>query len=117
MRRLLTQRDWQVDPRVWTIEWGVQIEPVGSGAEAVKYLGPYVARTAIGDLRILAVAVFPAPRHLRAHGDPFNRPHRRLAWVLPSASGGLLPGRILPWESPRASPQPLSSNTSAITGR
>ena len=55
MRRLLKQHDWQVDPRVWSIDWGVHIQPVGSGASAIKYLGAYVARTAIGDSRIIAV--------------------------------------------------------------
>lgn len=52
MRRQLEARGWQVDPVVWTLEWGVQIQPVGSGASAIKYLGAYVARTAIGDSRI-----------------------------------------------------------------
>lgn len=55
MRRLLEENNWQVDPHVWTLDWGVHIEPVGSGASAVKYLGAYVARTAINDARILEV--------------------------------------------------------------
>jgi hypothetical protein len=43
----------EVDPVVWTKEWGVNIQPFGSGANAIKYLGAYVCRTAIGDHRIL----------------------------------------------------------------
>ena len=53
--QLLKQHGWQVDPQVWTKEWGVHIQAAGSGAPAVKYLGIYVARTAINDPRILAV--------------------------------------------------------------
>jgi hypothetical protein len=53
--RLLKERHWPVDPVIWTKEWNVQIQPVGSGVSAVKYLGTYVARTAIRDERIVAV--------------------------------------------------------------
>jgi hypothetical protein len=54
-RQLLAQHDWQVDPEVWTTDWGVQVQPVGSGQAAIKYLGAYVARTAIADARLLAL--------------------------------------------------------------
>jgi hypothetical protein len=54
-RRLLAQHDWQVDPEVWRINWGVQVQPVGSGEPAIKYLGAYVARTAIADSRLVAI--------------------------------------------------------------
>jgi len=53
--RLLKEQNWQVDPTVWGKDWGVHIQPVGSGAAALKYLGAYVARTAIGDARIIQV--------------------------------------------------------------
>jgi hypothetical protein len=53
--RLFKAHDWQVDPQVWNTMWGVHIQPAGSGAAAVKYLGTYVARTAINDTRLLAV--------------------------------------------------------------
>jgi hypothetical protein len=53
--RLFKEHDWQVDPQVWSTMWGVHIQPAGSGAAAVKYLGTYVARTAINDTRLLAV--------------------------------------------------------------
>jgi hypothetical protein len=44
-----------VDPAVRSMAWGVNIKPFGSGANAIKYLGAYVCRTAIGDSRIRAV--------------------------------------------------------------
>jgi hypothetical protein len=53
--QLLKQQDWPVDPQVWGKDWGVHIQPAGSGASAVKYLGAYVARTAINDARMLAL--------------------------------------------------------------
>ena len=53
--RLFQAHDWQVNPDVWGKEWGVHIQPAGSGAAALKYLGAYVARTAIGDSRMVAV--------------------------------------------------------------
>jgi hypothetical protein len=55
MYRLLRNHQWPVDPQVWSKDWGVHIQPAGSGAAAVKYLGNYVARTAIHNGRILDV--------------------------------------------------------------
>lgn len=55
LHRLLAEAEWQVDPQVWKKNWGVHIQPTGSGASALKYLGMYVARTAIGDSRILHI--------------------------------------------------------------
>ena len=52
---LFKEHDWQVDPTVWSKQWGVHIQPAGSGTAAVKYLGTYVARTAITDARLLSV--------------------------------------------------------------
>jgi Putative transposase/Transposase zinc-binding domain len=54
--RLFKEQGWQVDPAVWDKQWGVHIQPAGSGASALKYLGAYVARTAISDSRILKVS-------------------------------------------------------------
>lgn len=51
--RLLQAQNWKVDPAVWDRQWGVHIQPAGSGASALKYLGAYVARTAISDARIV----------------------------------------------------------------
>ena len=45
----------EVDPDVWTKDWGVHIQPTGTGESAVKYLGTYVCRTAIANSRILSV--------------------------------------------------------------
>jgi len=53
--RLLKKHDWQVDRVVWDKDWGVHIQAAGSGRSALKYLGAYVARTAINDARLVAV--------------------------------------------------------------
>jgi hypothetical protein len=53
--RLFKARHWSVDPTVWNLDWGVHIQPAGSGAAALKYLGTYVARTALSDARLLQV--------------------------------------------------------------
>ncbi len=53
--QLLKAHDWEVDPEVWSQQWGVHIQPAGSGTAAVKYLGTYVARTAITDARLLSL--------------------------------------------------------------
>ena len=56
LRQLFQVHGWQVDPEVWGKDWGVHIQPAGSGASALKYLGAYVARTAITDARIRQVS-------------------------------------------------------------
>lgn len=43
-----------IDPAVWQKDWGVHLQPFGSGSNIIKYLGRYVCRTAIGDSRILS---------------------------------------------------------------
>ena len=53
--QLFKEHDWQVDPQVWSKPWGVHIQPAGSGTAAVKYLGTYVARTAINDARLVSI--------------------------------------------------------------
>jgi len=53
--RLFKEHGWQVDPAVWRKDWGVHIQAAGSGAPAVKYLGAYVARTAISNSRVLGL--------------------------------------------------------------
>jgi hypothetical protein len=55
LRQLFDRHGWQADPDVWRKDWGVHIQPAGSGAAALKYLGAYVARTAISDPRIVEV--------------------------------------------------------------
>ena len=53
-RQRLKALDWEADPAVWRIEWGVNIQAFGSGEAAIKYLGAYVCRTAIADSRIVS---------------------------------------------------------------
>jgi Putative transposase/Transposase zinc-binding domain len=42
----------QVEATVWQKDWVVHSEPVGSGAQAFKYLAPYVFRVAISNNRL-----------------------------------------------------------------
>jgi hypothetical protein len=44
-----------INPVVWTQDWVVDIQAVGDGRAALKYLAAYVFRVAIGDPRILCV--------------------------------------------------------------
>jgi len=43
----------QVAPQVWRTTWVIDIQPVGSGEAAIKYLARYVYRTALGSERIV----------------------------------------------------------------
>jgi hypothetical protein len=45
-----------VDPAVWEKDWGVHLQPFGSGERAIQYLGAYVCRTAIGDSRLVGMS-------------------------------------------------------------
>lgn len=54
-RREMESASWQVDPAVWRVDWGVHVQPCGDGAAAVKYLGAYVAKSAISDARMVSV--------------------------------------------------------------
>jgi hypothetical protein len=54
-REGLATLGWQADPAVWNKDWGVHLQPCGDGAAAVKYLGAYVSKTAMGDSRIVEV--------------------------------------------------------------
>lgn len=92
--RLLKENDWPVDPSVWRKDWGVHIQPAGSGASALKYLGAYVTRTALTDARMLKVddesvtfrwkdrSDHSRPRELTLSGVEFVR--RYLRHVLPT---------------------------------
>jgi Putative transposase/Transposase zinc-binding domain len=44
-----------IDSAVWQKDWGVHLQPFGSGENIIKYLGAYVCRTAIGDSRITSI--------------------------------------------------------------
>lgn len=43
----------QVPKKVWRTDWVVDIEPVGKGKSALKYLAPYIFRVAISNKRIV----------------------------------------------------------------
>jgi len=45
----------QVPRKAWQKNWVVDIEPVGSGQEALKYLTPYIFRVALSNKNILKV--------------------------------------------------------------
>jgi len=54
-RREMQATAWQVDPAVWRVDWGVHVQPCGDAAPAIKYLGAYVAKSAISDARMVAM--------------------------------------------------------------
>lgn len=54
-RRGMEAAQWQTDPAVWRVDWGVHIRPCGDGGAAIKYLGAYVAKPAIRDSRMVAM--------------------------------------------------------------
>ena len=43
----------QIPKKVWRTDWVVDIEPVGKGTSALKYLAPYIFRVAISNKRIV----------------------------------------------------------------
>lgn len=58
IKQRLEEHGTQVDPKVWRMKskkWAVNIQNFGNGSNAIKYLGRYVCRTAIGDSRIKKV--------------------------------------------------------------
>ena len=44
----------RISASVWRRKWVVDVQPVGSGEAALKYLSAYVSRTALGSQRILS---------------------------------------------------------------
>lgn len=82
-----------IDPGVWQKDWGIHLQPFGSGENIIKYLGRYVCRTAIGDTRIVSItdthvsfrwkdrAKGDAPRIETVEGEEFVK--RYLSHVLP----------------------------------
>jgi hypothetical protein len=74
--RLLKQNHWPVDPQVWRKDWGVHIQPAGSGASALKYLGTYVSRTAITNARMIRVEPNSVTFRWKDRSD--NNPSREL---------------------------------------
>jgi len=77
------------DPAVWRKKWGVNVQPFGSGENAIKYLGRYIFRSVISDSRILAItdthvtfhykdrAAGNTTRQLTLSGIEFVRRHLR----------------------------------------
>jgi hypothetical protein len=55
VRNELKALGWEVDPKVWTKKWGINLQAFGDGATVIKYLGAYVCRTAIGNSRIMSI--------------------------------------------------------------
>jgi len=51
----LEQKFKDADRKAWYASWVVDVQPVGNGQAALKYLAPYVNRVAISNKRILKV--------------------------------------------------------------
>lgn len=49
-----------IDDAVWQKDWGVHLQPFGSGENIIKYLGRYVCRTAIGEPMKKLLRLLPA---------------------------------------------------------
>jgi hypothetical protein len=60
----------QVPQAVWRKNWVVDIEKVGSGREALKYLTPYIFRVAISNKNILKVTDQDVSFRYRDRGQP-----------------------------------------------
>ena len=43
------------DPSAWRKKWGINVQPFGTGENAIKYLGRYIYRSVISDSRILSI--------------------------------------------------------------
>jgi hypothetical protein len=97
-------------PSIWSASWVADVENVGCGKEALRYLSAYVAKCAITDSRILGedtqgrilVRWFDrdkgnAPRTMTLH--PYELIRRVLLHVLPKA---LMKVRHYGWLSPAA---------------
>jgi len=56
---------------VWTTNWGVHLQPFGSGENAIRYLGRYVCRSVMGNGRIVGVGANSVTFRWkdRAHGN------------------------------------------------
>lgn len=59
----------QIDPAVWKKNWVVDVEPVGDGRAALKYLAPYVYRVAISNNRVDAVDEDSVTYHYTPTGE------------------------------------------------
>ena len=97
----------QIPRPVWTVDWVADVQPVGSGEPALKYLAAYVYRTALSAERIVADdgqrVTFTyrdnqgRPRQLQLPAEQFL--HRFLQHVLPR---GFQRVRYFGWLAPAA---------------
>lgn len=98
----------QVPARAWRQAWVVDVQPVGRGQSALRYLAAYVQKTALSARRLIACdeatvtityqdRATGATRALRLSGEEFLR--RYLAHVLPT---GFQRVRHYGWLSPAA---------------
>jgi hypothetical protein len=108
VRRELPQAYATIPAAVWRQPWVADVQPVGSGEPALKYLAAYVYRTAFSAERIVADdgqhVTFTyrdgktgAPRRMRLPAEQFL--HRFLQHVLPT---GLQRVRSFGWLAPAA---------------
>jgi hypothetical protein len=108
VRRELPQAFAQIPAVVWRTPWVADVQPVGSGEPALKYLAAYVYRTAFSAERIVAddgqTITFTyrdgttgATRQMRLPAERFL--HRFLQHVLPR---GLQRVRYFGWLAPAA---------------
>jgi hypothetical protein len=83
----------QIDPKVWSLSWNVNCQPVGNAEASLKYLAPYVFRVAISNSRILSFDESTVTFSFRKQGsrrsrkvtlDVFEFIRRFLQHVLPS---------------------------------
>ena len=110
-----------VPAAVWEKDWGVHLQPFGSGERAIQYLGAYVSRTAIGDSRIIGVSGenVTLTRRLRPPARGFAPALRAVCLASVPRLGSA--GKTAPAAAPRA-PKPcqewnLSGATSATSCR
>jgi hypothetical protein len=64
----------EINPAVWTIDWNVNCQAVGSAEASLKYLAPYVFRVAISNSRIIGVHGRTITFSFRQSGS--NRPRK-----------------------------------------
>ena len=83
----------QIDPKVWSLAWNVNCQPVGNAEASLKYLAPYVFRVAISNSRIVSFDESTVTFSFRKQGsrrarkitlDVFEFIRRFLQHVLPS---------------------------------
>lgn len=99
----------RIPPEVWKLDWNVNIQPVGTAEQTIKYLAPYVFKVAISDHRIEKVdgrtvtiryRKSESSRTRRLNLDAMEFIRRFLQHVLPT---GLMKVRYYGFMSPNAS--------------